>query len=134
MGAVQLTGERLKVGLGEQWVRVVVGGPHPLGHRRGNRIGKPVGDGTELMELAALDDGVVEHVAHRTSQRLGAVDHHQDGLGHLQPAVAQPGQQVGHRRGVLGGASASPSGTLVPSMVIPARPHSRVRRPGSRPP
>jgi hypothetical protein len=66
------------------------------------------------MELAALDDLVVEHVADRVAQRLGAVDHHQDGPGDLQAAVAQPGQQVADDRGVLGRALGQSEGDLGP--------------------
>jgi hypothetical protein len=54
------------------------------------------------VELAALDDRVVEHLGHRAAQRLGAVDHHQDRPGSVQAAVAQPGQQVPDHGGVLG--------------------------------
>jgi hypothetical protein len=53
------------------------------------------------VELAALDDRMVEHVLDRAAQRLGAVDHDQDRPGDVQPAVAQPDQQVGHHGGVL---------------------------------
>jgi hypothetical protein len=56
------------------------------------------------VELAALDDRVVEHVQHRAAQRFGAVDHHQDRPSHVQPAVAEPGQHVGDHGGILGGA------------------------------
>jgi hypothetical protein len=48
VGAVQLPGQGLQVGLGDQRVGVSVGGPHPLGHHRGHRIGKPVADVAEL--------------------------------------------------------------------------------------
>ena len=54
------------------------------------------------MELAALDDGVVEHVVDGTAQRAGAVDHDQDRPGSVQAALPQPDQQVGHHGGVLG--------------------------------
>jgi hypothetical protein len=56
------------------------------------------------MELAALDHRVVGHIQHRAAQRLGAVDHHQDRSGELQPALPQPGQHVGDHAGVLGSA------------------------------
>jgi hypothetical protein len=51
MGAVQRTGAGLKVGLGEQGVGV--GGPHPLGQRRGNRVGQPVAEVAGRMECLA---------------------------------------------------------------------------------
>jgi hypothetical protein len=66
------------------------------------------------MELAALHDRVVEHVADRAAPRLGTVDHHQDGPGDLQPAVAQPGQQVADDLGVLGRALGQSEGDLGP--------------------
>jgi hypothetical protein len=50
MGAVQLTGQRLELGLGDQGVGVVVGAAHPLGHRRGQGLGEPVGDVAELVK------------------------------------------------------------------------------------
>jgi hypothetical protein len=56
------------------------------------------------MELAALNHRVVEHVGHGAAQRLGAVDHHQDRPGGVQPALPQSGQHVGDHGGVLGGA------------------------------
>jgi hypothetical protein len=62
VGAIQLPHECLKIGLGDQRIRVAIGGPHPLGHHRGQRLGEPVGDVAELVELAALDDRMVEHV------------------------------------------------------------------------
>jgi len=56
------------------------------------------------VQLAALDDGLVEHVGGRAAQRLGTVDHHQDRAGDLQPALPEPSQQAGDHGGVLGGA------------------------------
>jgi hypothetical protein len=56
------------------------------------------------VQLAALYHRVVEHVIDGAAKGLGAVDHHQDRAGHLQPTLAQPDQQVTHHRGVLGGA------------------------------
>jgi hypothetical protein len=56
------------------------------------------------VQLAALDDGVVEHVVDRAAQGLGPVDDDQDRPCHVKAAVAQPGQQVAHDGGVLGGA------------------------------
>jgi hypothetical protein len=100
VGAVQLSRQRLQVGLGDQRVGIAVGGPQPLGHR----VGQPVGDIAELMQLAALDHWVVEHIQHRAAQRLGAVDHRQDRSGGLQPALPQPDQHLGDHAGVLGGA------------------------------
>jgi hypothetical protein len=104
VGAVQLPGQRLQLGLGDQRVGVAVGGPHPLGHGGGDGVGEPVGHIAQLMQLAALNDGVIEHVGDRAPQRLGAVEDHQQRPGHLESAVAQAGQQVTHHGGVLGGA------------------------------
>ena len=99
---------------------MVLGATHPLGDGRGHRVGQPVTDVAELVELAALDDRVVEHVEHRAAQRLGAVDHHQDRPGDLKATLAQPHQQVTDDGGVLGGAFGQGEGDLVPSMVLPS--------------
>jgi hypothetical protein len=56
------------------------------------------------MQLAALDDRVVEHLGDGAAQRLGTVEHHQDGAGDVQAALSQPDQHVGDHIGVLGGA------------------------------
>jgi hypothetical protein len=56
------------------------------------------------VELAALDDRVVEHLGDGAAQGLGAVEHHQDRPRHLQTTLPQPGQQVADHAGVLGGA------------------------------
>jgi hypothetical protein len=56
------------------------------------------------VELAALDDRVVEHLGYGAAERLGAVDHHQDRSRDLQATLPQPNQQVTHHGGVLGGA------------------------------
>jgi hypothetical protein len=83
---------------------VVVGTAHPLGHGRGDGVREPVGEVAELVELAALDNRVVEHVAGGAPECLGAVDDTQDGPGSLQAPFAEVGQQVAHDGGVLGGA------------------------------
>ena len=101
MGAVQLPGQGLQLGLGDERVGVVVGAAHALGHGRGDRVGEPVRDVAELVELAALDDRVVEHLGDGAAQCLGAVEHDQDRPGHLQPAVAQPYQHLSDHGGVL---------------------------------
>jgi len=59
-----------------------------------------------------LDDGVVEHLQHRATQRLGAVDHHQDRPSHLEPSLPQPDQHLGDHAGVLGGALGQGEGDL----------------------
>ena len=50
MGAAKFTGERLKVGLGDQGVGVVVGAADALGGGGGQRVGEPVGDVAELVD------------------------------------------------------------------------------------
>ena len=57
IGAAQLARERFQVGLGDQGVELMVGAAHPLGHGRGERVGQPVGDVAELVELAAAGGG-----------------------------------------------------------------------------
>ena len=44
VGAVQGAGECFQLGLGDEWVGLVVGGPHPPGDGRGQRVGEPVAD------------------------------------------------------------------------------------------
>jgi hypothetical protein len=40
------------------------------------------------VQLAPGDHGVVEHINYRATQRLGPVDHRQDGLGDIKAAFA----------------------------------------------
>lgn len=50
------------------------------------------------VELAALKHGRAEHLAHRRTQRLGAIEHGQHRAGDIQAAFAQPdlpSQQTG---------------------------------------
>ena len=54
------------------------------------------------MQLAALDDGVVEDVGHGAAQSLGTVEHDQDRPRRVQAALAQPGEQVTDHGGALG--------------------------------
>jgi hypothetical protein len=54
------------------------------------------------VELAALDDRVVEHLGDGAAQGLGPVDHHQDRPRDLQAALTQPDQHVSDHAGVLG--------------------------------
>ena len=54
------------------------------------------------MLLAALDERLIEHVLDRAGQRLGAVQDGQDGLGDVQAALTQPGDQVRDQGRVLG--------------------------------
>jgi hypothetical protein len=112
VGAVQLPGQGLQLGLGDQRVGVAVGGPHPLGHGGGDGVGEPVGHIPQLVQLAALNDWVIEHVGDGAAQRLGAVEHDQQRPGHIESAVAQAGQQVTHHGGVLGGALGQGEGDL----------------------
>jgi hypothetical protein len=49
-----------------------------------------------------MDDRLVEDVLDCAGQRLGPVEDGQDGLGDIQAALAQPGDQTGDQGGVLG--------------------------------
>jgi hypothetical protein len=62
VAAVQLPRQRVQLGLSDQRVGVAVGSPHPLGHGGGHRVGQPVADVAELVELAALHHRMVEHL------------------------------------------------------------------------
>ena len=61
-----------------------------------------------------MHDGVVEHGLHRGVQRLGPVEHAQDGPGGVQAPVPQADQQVLDDRGVLGVALHHAQGVLGP--------------------
>jgi hypothetical protein len=50
MGPVQLVGQGLQLGLGDERVAVVVGAPHPLGDRGRDRVGTLVGDVAQLVK------------------------------------------------------------------------------------
>lgn len=54
------------------------------------------------MELATADDRVVEHRLHRGHQRLGPVQHAQDGAGGVESTVPQADEQIHDDGGVLG--------------------------------
>jgi hypothetical protein len=78
------------------------------------------------VQLAALNDGVIEHLGDRTAQRLGAVEHHQQRPGRVESAVAQAGQQVTHHGGVLGGALGQGERDLGAVQGDPQRNHTGV--------
>src|SRR3954452_15360228 len=58
-------------------------------------------DIAHLVELAAADHGVVEHLLDRRGEGLGAVQDGQDRPGHVQTTIAQPDQQATDQGGVL---------------------------------
>jgi hypothetical protein len=51
-----------------------------------------------------MDERLIEDILNRAGQGLGPVDHRQDGLGDVQAALTQPGDQIRDQGGVLGGA------------------------------
>jgi hypothetical protein len=53
--------------------------------------------------LASLDEWLVEDVLNRAGQGLGPIEHGENRLGDVQPAVTQPGDQVRDQGRVLGG-------------------------------
>jgi hypothetical protein len=54
VGAVQLTGEGLELGLGGQCGLGVVGLPHPLGYGDGEVVGQPVSDIAQLVQFMPM--------------------------------------------------------------------------------
>jgi hypothetical protein len=54
-----------------------------------------------------------EGLADRLAQRLGAIDHHQDGTIGIEPALDQVSQQRLASRGVLGGSFPQPQDMLL---------------------
>src|SRR5258705_11174691 len=56
---------------------------------------------SDLVQLAALDHRVIEHVDHGLAQRLGPVDPDEHRAGHVQAPFTQVPQQVDHQRRVL---------------------------------
>jgi hypothetical protein len=70
VGAVQLPGQRLQLRLGDERVGVAVGGPHPLGHHRGQGVGDPVDRHQQRPGRveSALTQGR-QHSSHRTLAR-----------------------------------------------------------------
>ena len=83
-------------------------------------------DVSDLMQLAALDDRVIEHVDHRLAQRLGPVDADQHRAGDVQAPLPQVHQQVGDQRGVLRGALHQRQRMLVP-VDVDAQSHDAAR-------
>jgi len=75
---------------------------------------------TFLLAMAAMDQRVLaEHVADRTAQGLGAVDHEQDRLVGVEAAVDEVGQQRARQGRVLRRAFPQ-AGTFTPSVLIPS--------------
>lgn len=59
-------------------------------------------DVADLVQLATMDDGVVEDGAHRAREGLRAVDDDEDRRPHVEAALAKIDEQVLHHRRVLG--------------------------------
>jgi len=102
VSAVEFGGQCGQFGLGGQRGIGVVGLAHPGSHDRAHLLGEPVFDIADLVELAATEHGAVEDIQHRPAQRFGSIEHHQDGAGDIQAALAQPNDQLGDQGGVLG--------------------------------
>src|SRR3954471_20541723 len=106
-------------------------------------------DIADLVELAAADHWMVEHLLDGCGQGFGAVQDGQDRLGDVQAAVPQPNQQtpdqggvlrrsLDHRAGMLGSVDLDPNATThrwsakwTPSIMIATR-SSPVRSAASR--
>jgi hypothetical protein len=87
-----------------------------------------------LMELAALNHGVVEHVQHGPASRLVAVGHHQDRAGDVQARSRSPTSRSVTTVAFSLAPSARASGTLAPPMVMPSATRRCARLPGSHQP
>ena len=133
VGLVQLRGQRLEQRLGFERGVGVVGGPHPLSDRAAHLLGQVVTDVPDLVELAAGDHRVVEHLLDRRGERLGAVQDGQDRLGDVQAALAQPDQQAPDQGGVLRRSLDQREGMLgAVDVDARARPRTGGRRSGPR--
>jgi hypothetical protein len=77
-----------------------------------------------ILELAAGDDGVVEHVLDRAGEGLGPVEDGQDRPGDVQAPFPQPDDQGGDQGGVLGRAFLDRQRHLDPVDRDPQRHHA----------
>jgi len=123
---LHVPGQGLQGGLGSQGIGVVIGGAHLRGHRRGQGLGQLRLYVPNLVQLAPVHDGVVEHRLHRGVQRLGPVQHAQDRPGGVQAPVPQADQQVLDHGGVLGVALDHAQGVLGAVDADAQRHHAQV--------
>jgi hypothetical protein len=126
MGAVKLTGQRLQVGFGDQGIGVVVGTAHALGDGGGHRVGEPVGDVRSLWSWQRWMTGWSNTSPTARRSELAPSITTRMGPGDLQAAVPQPGQQIGHHRGVLGRPLGQPERDLGAVRGDPQRDHTAV--------
>jgi len=73
-----------------------------------------------------MNERLVEDIVDRAGERLGPVDHRQDGLGDIQAALTQPGDQIRDQGGVLGRAFLDRQRVLGPVDADAQRDHAGV--------
>ena len=89
VGAVEFFGQGQQRGLGLQRRVGVVGVGHPASDSAAKSLRQMVFHVSDLVQLAAMDHRVVEHVEHRLAQRLGPVEADQDRAGDVQAPLPQ---------------------------------------------
>ena len=104
----------------------VVGVGHPASDTAAKSLRQMVFHISDLVQLAALDHRMVEHVDHGLAQRLGPVDADQHRAGHVQAPLPQVHQQVGDQGGVLRRALHQRQRMLVP-VDVDAQRHDAAR-------
>ena len=89
VGTVEFFGQGQQGGLGLQRRVGVVGVGHPAADTAAKSLRQMVFHISDLVQLAALDHRVIEHVDHGLAQRLGPVDPDQHRAGHVQAPLPQ---------------------------------------------
>ena len=94
---------------------------------RALRLGAvPVEVTTDLVKLAASDHRMGEHPDHGGMKCLAAVNPDEDRAAGVQPAITQPGQQIGHHGRVLRRTFSQPERVLAAIDTDPERDHTQV--------
>ena len=109
-----------QVGLGEERVGGAVGGPHPLGHRGGDGVGEPVADIPQLVERQRWTTGWSNTWVTARRRALAPSITTSSGRVTSSPRSRRPTSRSPTTVAFSVAPSASPNGTLVPSMVMPS--------------